>query len=106
MSGQGKLHVEVGGALVQPTLLTSFLPIAKPASYGFFFFYKEGRQPSIFQFAEKSHGELMLELAVLHMCGWSEMGLPGMNLLLFWKHFGSKLDVLELALVGWCNTTD
>ena len=42
MSGQGKLHVEVGGALVQPTLLTSFLPIAKPASYGFFFFTKKG----------------------------------------------------------------
>lgn len=38
MSGQGKLHVEARGALVQPTLLTSFLPIAKPASYGFFFF--------------------------------------------------------------------
>lgn len=39
MSGQGKLRVEVGGALVQPTLLTRFLPIVKPISYGFFFFF-------------------------------------------------------------------
>lgn len=25
----------------------------------------------------------MLELAALHMCGWSEMDLPGMNLWFF-----------------------
>lgn len=42
MSGQGKLRVEVGGALVQPTLLTRSLPIVKPTSYGFFFLTKKG----------------------------------------------------------------
>ena len=38
--------------------------------------------------------------------GWFEAGLPGVNLLLFWKHFGLKLEVPELALEGWYSTTE
>ena len=66
---------------MQPTLLTRFLPIAKPASYRFFFTKKGGSL--VFFNLLKTHNELMLELAIFHMCDWSEMGLPGMNLLLF-----------------------
>lgn len=55
MSGQGKLHVEARGALVQPTLLTSFLPIAKPASYGFFFFFTKKGGSLVFFNLLKNH---------------------------------------------------